>query len=222
MAAVITPWIDIIAGRLSKGDCALSMTDSTTSAGWMRKSNFREEDDPLQAAARIEVARSHARRYMNQEIRDYSQWFPGKDNEVADSLSRDMHLSDEILTSHIVPLPNEIVSWMTSLLLTLPVKQQFREVHMTTTPGLGSDGEHTANPSDSLTTSTSPASTNNNKLESLEPSGTPSAKADIREALQIPWLLHQSKVPSITWLRPSAVKVDPTPLATAMVNSLGF
>ena len=236
MAAVITPWIDIIAGRLSKGDCALSMTDSTTSAGWMRKSNFREEDDPLQAAARIEVARSHARRYMNQEIRDYSQWFPGKDNEVADSLSRDMHLSDEILTSHIlakfpsqvphsfhiVPLPNEIVSWMTSLLLTLPVKQQFREVHMTTTPGLGSDGEHTANPSASLTTSTSPASTNNNKLESLEPSGTPSAKADIREALQIPWLLHQSKVPSITWLRPSAVKVDPTPLATAMVNSLGF
>ena len=47
IAAVITPWVDIIAGRISKGDCALSMTDSTTSAGWMRKSNFREEDDPL-------------------------------------------------------------------------------------------------------------------------------------------------------------------------------
>ena len=232
MAAVITPWVDIIAGRLSKGDCALSMTDSTTSAGWMRKSNFREEDDPLQAAARIEVARLHARRYMNQEIRDYSQWFPGKDNEVADSLSRDMHLSDENLTSHIlanfpsqvphsfhiVPLPNEIVSWMTSLLLTLPVKQQFREAHMTTTPGLGSDGNHTANPLVLQTISTSPASTNSNKHESSAPSATPSEKVDIREALQIPWLLHQSKVPSITWLRPSAVKVDPTPLATTMDN----
>ena len=33
LAAVITPWVDIIAGRLQKGDCALSMTDSTTSEG---------------------------------------------------------------------------------------------------------------------------------------------------------------------------------------------
>jgi hypothetical protein len=36
LAAVITPWVDIIAGRLRKGDCALSMTDSTTSEGWLR------------------------------------------------------------------------------------------------------------------------------------------------------------------------------------------
>jgi len=33
LAAVITPWIDIIDGRLSRGDCALSMTDSTTAEG---------------------------------------------------------------------------------------------------------------------------------------------------------------------------------------------
>ena len=232
LAAVITPWIDVIAGRLTKGDCALSMTDSSTSAGWMRKSNFREEDDPLQAAARIEVARSHARRYMNHEIRDYSQWFPGKDNEVADSLSRDMHLSDDELTSHIltnfssqvphtfhiVPLPNEIVSWMTSLLLTLPVKPQFAEVHTTTKIGLGDVGYHTAHRSVLQTTSTSPASTNNNKPKSSVPSAMPSEKDDIREALQAPWLLQQSKVPSITWLRPSAVKVDPTQPATATDN----
>ncbi len=44
---VFTPWVDIIAGRITKGDCALSMTDSTTSEGWLRKSNFIEdgEDD---------------------------------------------------------------------------------------------------------------------------------------------------------------------------------
>jgi hypothetical protein len=34
--------VDILAGRLKHGDCALSMTDSTTSAGWLRKSNFIE------------------------------------------------------------------------------------------------------------------------------------------------------------------------------------
>ena len=47
MAAIITPWIDVIEGRLNAGDCALSMTDSMTAEGWMRKSNFDEpEDDP--------------------------------------------------------------------------------------------------------------------------------------------------------------------------------
>ena len=42
LAAIITPWIDLLAGRLDRGDCALSMTDSTTAEGWMRKSNFEE------------------------------------------------------------------------------------------------------------------------------------------------------------------------------------
>jgi hypothetical protein len=33
LAAIITPWVDIIRGCLKVGDCALSMTDSTTSEG---------------------------------------------------------------------------------------------------------------------------------------------------------------------------------------------
>ncbi len=33
LMAIIMPWIDIIGGRLSLGDCALSMTDSTTAKG---------------------------------------------------------------------------------------------------------------------------------------------------------------------------------------------
>jgi hypothetical protein len=50
LAAIIMPWIDIIAGYLKKGDCALSMTNSTTSEGWLRKSNFIEDGkDPIQA-----------------------------------------------------------------------------------------------------------------------------------------------------------------------------
>jgi hypothetical protein len=35
LAAIITPWIDIIKGWLNPGDCALSMTDSTAAEGWM-------------------------------------------------------------------------------------------------------------------------------------------------------------------------------------------
>ncbi len=214
---VITPWVDILAGRLNRGDCALSMTDNTTSARWMQKSNFREESEPVQAAARILVTRTHARHYMNLEIRDYSLWFQGKDNNVADSLSRDFHLSDAELTLHItkqflsqvtfqiVPLRNKIVSWMTSLLLTLPINERFKEAHTPTKLTLGNDGQ-------------SIALNDNNELKSSEPSQTPYSKDDLREALQVPWLLQYSAIPSITWLRPFAVRDTPTQSRTATDN----
>ena len=41
LAKIITPWIGLLPGRLERGDCTLSMTDSTTAEGWMRKSTGR-------------------------------------------------------------------------------------------------------------------------------------------------------------------------------------
>jgi hypothetical protein len=50
IAAIITPWVDIIWGHLHSGGCALSMTDSTTSKGWLCKTNFSKlKVDPIQA-----------------------------------------------------------------------------------------------------------------------------------------------------------------------------
>ena len=61
IASIITPWIDILEKRLLFEDCALSMTDSTTSEGWSRKTNFKEDgEEPIQATTRLEVARAHA------------------------------------------------------------------------------------------------------------------------------------------------------------------
>ena len=152
IASVISVWIDIIHGRLAPGSCVLSMTDSSTSEGWSKKTNFSEAgEDPIQATVRIEVARSHAKRLMENNIKDYSQWFPGKENEVANALSRDDDRSDEELTKilrtfvpeqvpkhfTIVPLPNEIVSWLTSLLQMLPEKAQLQEKHTRTKLGRG-------------------------------------------------------------------------------------
>jgi len=193
IAAIITPWIDILVGRLGVGDCALSMTDSTTSEGWLRKTNFLEEDDLVQASVRIQVAREHTMRYMNHEIRDYSQWFPGIKNNVADALSREMDLSDDELTKllrlsfpkqipenfEIVPLPNEIVSWLTLLLQQMPVKEQYREEHTKTTLGLGNDGIGTASQQDSSMTPTSHPSPPNRESNLLEPSQQPSATQDL-------------------------------------------
>jgi hypothetical protein len=50
LAAIITPWVDIIRGRLKKGDCTLSMTDSTTSKGWATRTNLSElGEEPIEA-----------------------------------------------------------------------------------------------------------------------------------------------------------------------------
>jgi len=186
----------------------------------------------VQASVRIHVAREHARRYMNLGIRDYSQWFPGIENNVADSLSRDMHLSDETLVSllrttfptqvpshfKIVPLPNEIVSWLTSLLLQLPVKEQFKEEHMPTKLDHGHDGPTTSHPSDLEPIPSWKASPERIEPSSSAPLAQPSERDDFLEHLQLPWLLRQSAAPSITWSRPSGVKADQTLLATKTVN----
>jgi hypothetical protein len=98
MVGIISPWVDILVGRLNNGDCSLSMTNSTTSEGWVQKTNFKEDKNGIQATIRIELAQSHAARFMDHGIREYSQWFHGIENDMADALSRDMDRSDEELT----------------------------------------------------------------------------------------------------------------------------
>eukprot|EP00957_Ditylum_brightwellii_P055362 4195678-Ditylum_brightwellii.AAC.1 len=101
MAAVITLWVDIKAGRLKTGDCSLSVSDSTTLKGWTPKRIFKEGDyeDPEEVAVRQDMARHHMRLFMEHEIKEYIQWFPGRHNDVLDALSRDDDRSDKDLTN---------------------------------------------------------------------------------------------------------------------------
>jgi hypothetical protein len=172
ISTIITPWVNIIWGRLHSGAFALSMTDSTTLEGWLRKTNFSKlNDDPIQATVRVEVARLHAMHYINFGIREYSQWFLGKANVAANSFSCDDNRMDAELTTlfcihcpsqilehfKIQPLPRKLTSWLSALLLRLPVKAQLREKHARTRLGCGNDGPHTAagldSPTHSLVTS---------------------------------------------------------------------
>jgi hypothetical protein len=85
LVAIITPWIDIIANHLKLGACALSMTDSTTLEGWLRKTNFSElGDNPIQATVQLEVAQMNAKNYMALGIWDYN---PDKKHQKAISMS---------------------------------------------------------------------------------------------------------------------------------------
>jgi hypothetical protein len=126
VASIISPRVDLLAGRLNQRDCALLMTNSTMLVGWLRKTNFREltgnDPDPVQAKVRIDTARHHVILLLKAGVKEYSQWFPGRENNIADALSRDFDCSDAALTQafcdtcpsqlpqhfHIAPLPNKI------------------------------------------------------------------------------------------------------------------
>jgi hypothetical protein len=55
-------------------------------------------DDLIQATVCLEVARMHAKYYLALGIWDYSQWFPGKENIVANALSCNNDCLDKDLT----------------------------------------------------------------------------------------------------------------------------
>ncbi len=183
LAAIISPWVDILAGQLGHQDCATLMTNSTTAEGWLRKSNFTElGESPTQASVRIEAARKFATLMIEFGIKLYSQWFRGPVNEVADALSRDNDRSDEELThviktfcssqvpSHfkILQLPSKIISWLTVLLLKLPVNERYNEPHTISKIRRGDDGRSTWNQSESRTTYSSKTSLQNNDTCSSE------------------------------------------------------
>ncbi len=64
--------------------------------------NFREflgdNADPVQSRVRIDIARHHATLFLAAGIKEYSQWFLGRENNVADALLCDFDRSDDKLT----------------------------------------------------------------------------------------------------------------------------
>lgn len=156
LGSVIGPWIDIIEATLPPYSCTLSMTDSTTSQGWMRKSNFAAKDESEeQIDCKRELCVGHASRYITYNLKDYTQWFPGDQNDVADALSRDTNLDDLTLTKllfhcvpeqmpknfKISPLPSEIESWIYAWMQRMPEGKPSQEVHKMSKIALGKDGK---------------------------------------------------------------------------------
>eukprot|EP00957_Ditylum_brightwellii_P166582 12680293-Ditylum_brightwellii.AAC.1 len=73
IAAVIILWVNVIEGRLDQGDCSLLMTDSSTSEGWLKKSNFSKLiEDQIQVMIWLDVCRNYAMRMMKNDIKYYT------------------------------------------------------------------------------------------------------------------------------------------------------
>jgi len=236
-ASVIGPWIDIIESNLPPTSCILSMTDSTSSNGWLKKSNFMEQDENnQQTKAKRMLARSHALRLLANDVKEYSQWFPGKENDVADSLSRDFHLSNTELTSllhhllphqtpstfQIKPLPPEIKSWLCAWLQSMPEGVRSREIRQRSTTARGAAGRAFLLQSRSQMT---PSLSNSNpqpEHDCYQSSLNQSEKDILAKAMVGPWLRQLVDMPWTVWHRPLGTTNEMTQDVTPPANLAAF
>lgn len=243
IASIITVWTDIIENKLRPEDCILSLTDSSTSEGWHHKTNFKtdpaEEDcdlNPIEAQVRTDISRHFAELCVTNKIVHYAQWFPGEENNVSDALSRDDDRSNEELTNllylhfpeqmpgrfEIAPLPVEIVSWLTSLLQKLPVKEQLQERRSRTKIGRSEDGKSTPDQLASRKTSGWTTSTEQTKSRSSVPSQSRFEKDVFLDRLMAPWRKRLSEIPSYLLHRPLGITTGQTQQKMKMENLEGF
>ena len=90
LAQIISIWIDRIEGMTQPENCLLSIGNNTSALGWMRRSNFRQSDDTDTSwKVKQQLGRKLANLVLDSDTVLYKQWLKGKDNVVADSLSRD-------------------------------------------------------------------------------------------------------------------------------------
>jgi hypothetical protein len=241
LTQVVQIWFDVIEGRIPPLSCILAMGDNTSSMGWIRRSNFREEasdknkeletnDDWL---IKQEIARKAADLVLLANACLYSQWFAGEKNVCTDSISRDaLFLS---LRSHLTllkyyapkqtpanlkikPLPNEIVSWIGSLLRRMPALTRRLVKPKPSDLLLGVAGTILSSPSALITHYSSTDSRPFIKTSSCPPSLKQSAKQPSVDSLRELWLNRPSKPPSHMWLRPSGQATGQTPDWTSTVR----
>jgi hypothetical protein len=215
----------------------LSQGDSTSATGWIAKSNFGDAN-PVQQV----IARRLAHFLMDHSVHHYAQWFPGKSNLVADSLSRDFDLSDsELIHSlcsrfpsqvptafRIVPLPSEVVSFIGAALRRVPIAQQLPSRPTPSTTETGQSISAFSTPSSIEVMSSSRESAREPGSKSSEVSLRPSVKTKCRatvaelhdQALDCGRALFEP--PSIVWLRPSGMTNLRVPSTKSPAGSTPF
>ena len=195
--------------------CYLHWSDSTSAIGWMRKSNFNHDEAPVHAA----IARFHARHMMEMDACHYSQHLPGCDNIVADCLSRDFHLSDDqlisLLTSlddpssnntlQIVPVPEELTSWISKLARLAPAQAESLKGRSRSTLADGISGWSSSGASN---TTAAPSWTDSTKQHAFASAVRLCMQNDAVTLGNVHPLARSNRAlperPSILWQRPSS------------------
>jgi hypothetical protein len=233
IACVITIWVDIIAAVIQAEDCIFSQTDNTTAAGWLRKSNFAEEDDEY---TQLVTARKLASLVIDSKSCIYSQWFSGKSSSICDTLSRDfnvesIHLCNLLCANfpsqvpfglNLHPLPNEIISWVTSLLRSRPQTELWSKEPVRSSFARGSAFKRTCTLSESLMTPTLMASTGDRDTKYSAHLDSISKKVNLVLSLPNFSSLNRSAPPWIAWHRPSSWLSEQIQDSTLMGSLLSF
>ena len=235
IAQVVSIWIDIIEKKIQPLDCILGMGDNTASMGWLRRANFRENNEhDKEWYAKQQLARKLASLVLASDTVLYRQWFRGADNELADSLSRDAiflpnnshktflyhKISHQIPNNfHISPPPKEILSFISSVLLLLPVQQQRLIAPKPSELLLSNIGLISSLKLESIPSS-SKILQDSNKIFSCQRSPKPSERPPSLKEIEESWWKAQSMPPSHMWHRPSGQTTGLTPDWTSMGNSV--
>lgn len=230
LACVISIWVDSFHNVIEPESCLLTLMDSTTALGWIRKSNFADKSDEF---VQLSTAQQLASLVLSSETSLYSQWFPGEQNTIADSLSRDFRINDtnlsSLLISHfldqvpygldILPVPPNIVSWLTCLLLSQPQKEPWLKEPMRSKFALGLDSIATLCPLDSRGTLSLTTSILHSRRKSLVPLPMPSERADfVMQNIVNPSSPSQSTLPWTAYHRSLSWLTDQTQGWTEMAN----
>ena len=213
--------------------CFVSQTDNTNTEGWLKKSNFHDKNK-----SNMELARWLGHFLTSNRICNYSQYWPGEQNEIADSLSRDHHLTDHQLTAllryhfptqlpnnfRIVPLQPDVVSWIFSLVPLRPAKKPSPGPLTTSKIARSTVGISLSTGTNLATTPSSKPLTVTNESSSLEPSASQSAseptpKDEEKTTLSFP---APPKKLSRRWLRPLGMLAIETPDSTSSETSANF
>ncbi len=110
----------------------------------------------------------------------------------------------------IVALTKEIVSWLTSMLQKLPVKEQLWEAPTKTMLGRFNVGPNTSHSSDLDRTPSSTSLAQTTATSPYVPLPAPSGKADFQASLTSNWLREQSAIPYQIYAQPLGKTADKT------------
>ena len=124
IASVVTIMISL--NEKEKDSKILAFADNSSALGWLYKASFH----PATQSSHDKVARKFAHFMIKNKFSIYSEYIKGEHNNVADTLSRNFDLNTHELTSllydsfpkqmpkdfNIIDIPEDIVSWILSIL----------------------------------------------------------------------------------------------------------
>jgi hypothetical protein len=215
LASAITIITAVAHDHIQPEACVLSQLDSTTADYWLRKGGTQFTG--TERHIHLDVSRWLSTCLLDIGACTYSQWIPGTENVVADSLSRDHHLSDLALTNmlhlfaspqmhksfHIYPLPADVTSRLTSWLQRGLAPEDYKLTPKRSTLALSLAGSLSSTPSASPTTPSSQHSSHTNAPGSSVPLPTPFVQPSTVATEHTRWRLqHQSAIPSQHFQRP--------------------